>query len=264
MQAARKLLRRSHREESNAFLAEGPRVIRESIEAGASVQEVFLVEDGTIADIIPLAEARGIAVTVVSQPVMAAISDTSSPQGAVALIRERPVVLQDVLAGADLVVVLAQVRDPGNAGSLVRSAVAAGASAVVFTHGSVDPFHPKTVRAASGALFRVPIVRGATLSTAIAAIKGAGIEVIGAASDATTPADGLDLSGPVALVLGNEAWGLPAEDRSLLDRVVGIPMPGPAESLNVGIAGSILLFEVVRQRRGGEESPAVYPQQPHG
>ena len=239
-------------------------MIREAIEAGASVQEIFLLEDGTTDDVIRLAEDREIAVTFVSEPVMAAISDTSSPQGAVALVREAPVVLEDVLAGADLVVVLAQVRDPGNAGSLVRSAVAAGASAVVFTHGSVDPFHPKTVRAASGALFRVPIVRGATLPAAIAALKSARIQVLGAASDANTPADALDLTGRVALVLGNEAWGLPAEDRSLLDGVVGIPMPGSAESLNVGIAGSILLFEVVRQRRGGEESPAVYPQQPHG
>lgn len=239
-------------------------MIREAIEAGASVQEIFLVEDGTAAEVIRLAEDRGIAITLVSEPVMAALSDTSSPQGAVALVRQAPVVLRGVLTGADLVVVLAQVRDPGNAGSLVRSAVAAGASAVVFTHGSVDPFHPKTVRAASGALFRVPIVRGATLPAAIAALKSAGLQVLGAASDASTPADALDLTGRVALVLGNEAWGLPAEDRSLLDRVVGIPMPGPAESLNVGIAGSILLFEVVRQRRGGEESPAVYPQQPHG
>jgi TrmH family RNA methyltransferase len=239
-------------------------VIREAIEAGASVEEIFLVEDGAGADFIRLAADRGIATTVVSEPVMAAISDTSSPQGAVALVREEPAVLEDVLAGADLIVVLAQVRDPGNAGSLVRSAVAAGASAVVFTRGSVDPFHPKTVRAASGALFRVPIVRGATVPAVIAALKIARIQVLGAASDASTPADDLDLTGPVALVLGNEAWGLPPEDRSLVDRVVGIPMPGPAESLNVGIAGSVLLFEVVRQRRGGEEDPAVYPQQPHG
>ena len=241
-------------------------MIREAIEAGASVEEIFLVEEGGATDIVELAEARGIPTTVVSEPVMAAISDTRTPQGAVALIHEAPAVLEDVVSTADLVIVVAQVRDPGNAGSLVRSAVAAGASAVIFTHGSVDPFHPKSVRAAAGALFRVPIVRGSTLQTAISALKRARVQVLGAAAEATTSADALDLTGPVALVLGNEAWGLPAEERSLLDQVVGIPMPGPAESLNVGIAGSILMFEVVRQRRrrGGGESPAVYPQQPHG
>jgi len=247
-------------------LAEGPQVIGEAIGAGAAVQEIFLDEGKVAGDLLDLVTKTGLPVTRVSGSVMAAISDTATPQGAVAVIRETPAALTEVVAGSDLVVVLAQVRDPGNAGSLVRSAAAAGASTVIFTHGSVDPFHPKTVRATAGALFRLPIVRGETLETVVSALKAASIRVFGAASDAARPAEALDLTGRVALVLGNESWGLPEEQRSLLDDIVGIPMPGPAESLNVGIAGSILLFEVVRQRRGsrGEGSGAVYPRQPHG
>ena len=264
MQAARKLLRRVHRDEVGVFLAEGSQVIGEAIDAGADVQEIFVAEDQVSGGLLDLITRSGVPVTRVSEPVLAAISDTVTPQGAVALIRETPAVLTEVLAKSDLVVVLAQVRDPGNAGSLIRSASAAGASGVVFTQGSVDPFNPKTVRAAAGALFRLPIVRGETLETIVSALKAAGIRVLGAAPDAQ-PAEAVDLTGRVALVLGNESWGLPEGQRSLLDDVVGIPMPGPAESLNVGIAGSILVFEVVRQRRGiGEGSGAVYPRQPYG
>ncbi len=241
-------------------------MIGEAIDAGADVQEIFVAEDQVSRGLLDLITRSGVPVTRVSERVMAAISDTVTPQGAVALIRETPAVLTEVLADSDLVVVLAQVRDPGNAGSLIRSAAAAGASAVVFTQGSVDPFHPKTVRAAAGALFRLPIVRGETLETIVLALKAAGIRVLGAASDASQPAEAVDLTGRVALVLGNESWGIPEGQRSLLDDVVGIPMPGPAESLNVGIAGSILVFEIVRQRRRsiGEGSGAVYPRQPHG
>ena len=150
-------------------------MIGEAIEAGAAVQEIFLAEGKVAGDLLDLVTRSGLPVTRVSGSVMAAISDTATPQGAVALIRETPAILTEVVADSDLVVVLAQVRDPGNAGSLVRSAAAAGASTVVFTHGSVDPFHPKTVRAAAGALFRLPIVRGEALETVVSALKAAGI-----------------------------------------------------------------------------------------
>jgi TrmH family RNA methyltransferase len=145
--------------------------------------------------------------------------------------------------------VLAEVRDPGNAGTLVRAAVAAGAEAVVFGAGSVDPLGPKTVRAAAGSLFSVTVIRNVDIRQALAQLRASGFTVVGADARATTSPEQVDLTARVALVLGNEAWGLPAEMVDLLDLTVGIPMPGPVESLNVGIAGSILLFEAVRQRR---------------
>ncbi len=197
------------------------------------------------ADLAGLAGGR---VTPVGESVLRAISDASTPQGIVARVAmPEPV---DVSDGADPVVVLAQVRDPGNAGTLVRSAVAAGAGAVVFSKGSVDPFGPKTVRASAGALFRVPIVRDADLLSTLGNLRESGVFLIGASARGSASYDEVDLTRRTAFVLGNEAWGLEPEITARLDEIVSIPMPGPVESLNVGIAGSILLFETVRQRRG--------------
>ena len=226
---------------------EGRRAVLAAIEAGAEVVEVFVCDAPDVAD---AAAARGIPVVAVTERVVAALSDVTSPQGVVAVVRAPDVALDDALRGARLVLVLAEVRDPGNAGTLVRSAAAAGARAVVFARASVDPFHPKTVRATAGTLFRVPVVRDVELADAVAALRRAGLRVVGADARAPSAWDGDRLDGRVALVLGNEAWGIGDDDRGLLDDVVGIPMPGAAESLNVGIAGSILLFEAVRRARG--------------
>ena len=188
----------------------------------------------------------GLAVT---GQVIAALTDTSTPQGVVAVAEERAIETEAI--DGDLVVVLADVRDPGNAGTLIRSAVAAGSSGVVFAKGSVDPFNPKTVRATAGLLFRVPLVHEVALEDVLGLLKARGFFVVGADAAADVAPEDVDLTQSIALVLGNESWGIEAGARALLDEVVGIPMPGPAESLNVGIAGSILLFEAVRQRRLG-------------
>lgn len=175
------------------------------------------------------------------------LSDTSTPQGVVAVARAPDTELGE-LTRSDLSLILAGVRDPGNAGTLVRSAAAAGAGAVVFTEGSVDPLNPKTVRACAGALFLVSVVRDADVGEAVATARDAGVQVLGADVRAATDLDAVDLSKPTAFVLGNEAWGFEPELADRLDGTVGIPMPGRVESLNVGIAGSILLFETVRRR----------------
>ncbi len=196
----------------------------------------------------PFAERfiRRDAVPVTGQ-VIASLTDTTTPQGVVAVARTRTAPLADLTG--DLIVVLSGVRDPGNAGTLVRSAVAAGASAVVFASGSVDPFNPKTVRSTAGLLFHVDIVTEVTMAEVAATLGGKGLTLVGADASSLVAPDAVDLTRPVALVLGNESWGIDVSARGLLDEVVGIPMPGPAESLNVGIAGSILLFEASRQRR---------------
>ncbi|MEA2497946.1 MAG: methyltransferase, TrmH family, partial [Actinomycetota bacterium] len=157
--------------------------------------------------------------------------------------------LSGLPASLDLALVLVAVRDPGNAGTLIRSAVAAGAGAVIFTEGSVDPFGPKTVRATAGMLFHAPLVVAPSLDEVREALAARGVKLVGAEAGAGTSHLEANLKEPVALVVGNEAWGIPPEFGSRLDETVSIDMPGPAESLNVGIAGSLLLFEAVRQRR---------------
>lgn len=223
------------------------------------MEEIFATSDALDAGLGPMLAEAGIPAVEVGENVIRALSETPSPQGAVAVAATTDVGLDSLPGELDLVLVLAEVRDPGNAGTLLRSAVAAGAQAVIFTAGSVDPFAPKTVRASAGTILRTTIVRGVSLDEAAATLRQRSILVLGTATRSGAAPDDVDLSRPVALVLGNESWGLPRDRRDLLDGLITIPVPGPVESLNAGIAGSIVLFEVVRQRRvdSGLRKPAL-------
>lgn len=218
--------------------------VREALRAGVPVHTVFVSSEADDLD------AGDVPVVRATPGVLEALSDSVTPQGVVAVVEMQDVALAGLDDGVDLVVVLDQVRDPGNAGTLVRSATAAGAGAVVFTSGSVDPYAPKTVRASAGMLGRVDLVRDVPFEDAARSLTERGFSVVGTDATATTPYDAVDYTRPVAFVVGNEAWGIADEHRELLTEAVGIPMPGDAESLNAGIAGSILVFEAVRQRRG--------------
>jgi TrmH family RNA methyltransferase len=161
--------------------------------------------------------------------------------------------LGDIVLRSGVALVLANIADPGNVGTLVRTAAAADVDAIVLTRGSADVLNPKTARAAAAALFSLPVVADVELSVALAHLRGLGFHIVGAAAGAERTIYECDLAGHLALVLGNEAWGLPDEDRSLLDETVSIPMPGRIDSLNVAVAGSITIFESLRQRRGDLE-----------
>lgn len=247
MLTARKLRRRSHRDSERAYLLEGTVPVREALAAGAPIRYVFVSTEHPEADAFAGSETE---VVLASPAVLEAVSDAATPQGVVAVVEMGDVALSEVDEAVDLVLVLDQVRDPGNAGTLVRCATASGAGAVVFAKGSVDPYAPKTVRAAAGLHGRVALVRDADLGEAAAELRARGFAVVGTDAAAPRSYDGLDYAGKVAFVIGNEAWGIAAEHRSDVTDLVGIPMPGDAESLNAGIAGAILLFEAVRQRRG--------------
>lgn len=218
--------------------------MREALRAGAPVETVFVSTD------VEHFEPEGAPVVRATPSVLESMSDSVTPQGVVAVVQMRDVELADLGDDADLVVILDQVRDPGNAGTLVRSATAAGAQSVVFTSGAVDPYAPKTVRASAGMLDRVALVRGVPFEDAARSLAARGFAAVGTDASAPTPYDAVDYTRRVAFVVGNEAWGMEPDHRELLTEVVSIPMPGDAESLNAGIAGSILLFEAVRQRRG--------------
>ena len=165
----------------------------------------------------------------------------------------------DSLAGATLVVVCVDVRDPGNLGTVIRSADAAGADAVVCCDGTVDPTNPKCVRATAGSLFHVPVVEGGSAVDAIGALSRLGFTTVATVVRGGTDYAAFDWTGPVALVLGNEAGGLDGGLVGTLDVGVTIPMAGRAESLNVGVSAAVLCFEALRQRRtapGREGGPA--------
>ncbi|TNC44118.1 RNA methyltransferase [Mumia zhuanghuii] len=254
VKAARRLATRRFREKERAFLAEGPQAVREALDAGRSqpalVHDVYATAAAT--ERYPeLAEVAGERWHVVDDEVVAAISETVSPQGMVAVCDYLDVALEAALArGPRLVAVCADVRDPGNAGTVIRCADAAGADAVVLLGDSVDPYNPKAVRASVGSLFHVDVVVERDTAGAVAALRRAGLRVLAADGDADVdlPAaerDGL-LDGPTAWLFGNEAWGLPAETRALADTVVSVPIYGRAESLNLATAAAVCLYASAR------------------
>jgi len=212
------------------------------------------------ADIVRAAEQAGAQVLLVGDADLASLTDTVTPQGLVAVCTADEVTLSDVLARAPrLVVVCAQVRDPGNAGTVIRCADAFGADAVILTAGSVEIYNPKTVRSTVASLFHMPIITGVPLTEAVDRVKALGMKVL-AADGEGDPLDlkaaAGELGGPVAWIMGNEAWGLPEEDARLADEVVAVPMWGQAESLNLSSAAAVCLYATASaQRRTGEGGP---------
>lgn len=178
---------------------------------------------------------------------MEKLTSTVTPQGLVAVAQMLDVSLDDVPAEG-CVALLHEVRDPGNAGTVLRSADAAGASAVLFSQTSVDVYNPKTVRASAGSLFHLPVVAGVATEVAIESLREKGVRILAMDTRGATDLYDADLSGPVGFVFGNEAHGLPDEIRDQTDQVVKVPIPGRAESLNLAAAATVCLFEWARRR----------------
>jgi TrmH family RNA methyltransferase len=256
--------RRSQRSAERAFVIDGPVLLADALGAGVGVEQV-LAEPGARADLLESAASAGASVRAVAPGALAKATDTVTPQpvAAIARIPDLPLVgaLDAIADAGPLVLVLVGVADPGNAGTLLRSAEAAGAGAVVFCDGSVDPYGPKCVRSSAGAVFRVAVVREATADTTLDQLRTRGVLRVAtvARGEHTVAYDQVDLSGPTAVVLGNEAHGLPPGLQDAVDRTVTIPMVGRTESLNVAMAGTILCFESLRQRRSRLPSSAPPP-----
>lgn len=249
--------RRSLRATERACVLEGAKVIDEALRAGAAIEAVFV--DAAADHLGPLlvrAYDAGVRVHHLGPGVVERVAGTVTPQPVLAIAPWPDVALDEVL-GATFVVVCADLRDPGNAGTVLRSAEAAGAGAVVFCDGSVDVFNPKTVRSSAGSLFHVPVVAGGEPAEVIERLRDAGLHCLGTAARTGRAYDDVDLLGPTALVLGNEAWGLPGGLAGALDEVVHIPMAGRSESLNVGMAAAVVCFEALRQRRRAGVTPSI-------
>jgi TrmH family RNA methyltransferase len=242
--------RRSARDTERVFVLEGVKVLSEALRAGAPVEAVFVTE-GSEQALAEQAHTAGARIFELAPGVMEAVTGVVTPQDVIALAPYLDVPRADV-ATADLVVVLVDVRDPGNAGTVLRSAEAAGARAVVCCDGSVDVYNPKTVRASAGAIFHVPVVVGGDPVEVLEDMGTWGLQRLGAVAAGGLDYVTTDLRRPTALVLGNEAHGLPSHVVDALDASVTIPMAGRAESLNVGMAAAVICFEALRQRRTGQ------------
>jgi TrmH family RNA methyltransferase len=259
--AVARLRKRGLREQDRRFLVEGAQAAGEAIAAGVA-DAVFHVPGsaGRVPDVVDAARAAGADVMEVAPAVMAHLTSAVTPQGVVAVARYVDVDLAALPAGGP-VPVLCSVRDPGNAGTILRSADASGAAGVVFTRDSVDVYNPKAVRASAGSLFHLPVVRDVDPAEGVRALRARGARVLAATADGTTSMYQADLAGSTAVLLGNEAWGLPPEILALADGTVRVPILGEAESLNLAAAAALLLFESARQRSGeartGEPSPGM-------
>ena len=249
MRAARRLTKRAFRQSERAFLAEGPQAVAEALATGARVTGLFVTAPAQArhAGLVARAAGAGVDVQVVSGEVMSELAQTVTPQGLLAVCDFVDVPLGQVTAARPrLVALLANVRDPGNAGTVLRTADAAGADAVVFADASVDPYNGKCVRASAGSLFHLPMVAGTRLPEAVAALKQAGLRVVAADGRAETtlddPRSRAALATPTAWLFGNEAWGLPPDLLALADESVAVPIYGRAESLNLAAAAAVCMY----------------------
>ncbi|MDQ2623966.1 MAG: RNA methyltransferase [Actinomycetota bacterium] len=252
----------STRRRTGTYLVEGPQAVREAVRfAPERVRELYFSESAAAryAEIVLDALERGLHARTTSDEVAKVMSPDA--QGVLAVLETVPLRLPDVLASESprLVAVLSRVRDPGNAGTVIRAADAAGADLVIVTAESVDVHSPKVVRSSAGSLFHVPVVTGVDLSDAAALLHAAGLIVLAAdghaASDLDELADAagtgadIDLAKPTAWLFGNEAWGLPDADLALADAAVRVPIRGQAESLNLATAAAVCLFASARAQR---------------
>ncbi len=250
--------RRAARERSGRFLVEGPHAVRELLAYAVSqVVDLYVTADAVEAhpDIIESAENAQVGVYECTDDVLTLMADAQHPQGVLAVARSIDVPLAEALAGVDngFVVVLSNVRDPGNAGTVIRAADAFGAAAVLISDASVDVYNPKVIRSTVGSLFHLPISVGSPIAEVIDACSAAGLAVYAADGNADTRLDAVDLSGAHAWVMGNEAWGLPQETLDLCDASVAVPIVGHAESLNLAMAATVCLHTSSRVRSGAPE-----------
>lgn len=248
VRAVAKLAKRHARAETGVFLVEGPQAVAEALAFKADLLvDIFITRSARerLTDLVQAATDRGIDVVNVSDAVLDTMADTVTPQGVLATCRQFPTPMADLLAtGPRLIAVLEEIRDPGNAGTIIRAADAAGADGVIFTGNSVDAYNPKVVRSTTGSIFHVPVAQNGTLDEALAAVRSAGMQVLAAdVKGADLPRVRDILTTPTAWLFGNEARGLTDEQLRLADRVVKVPIYGHAESLNLATAASVCLYE---------------------
>ncbi|MGC2183364.1 MAG: RNA methyltransferase [Terriglobales bacterium] len=230
---------------------EGFRILEEALRSGLRFRAVFFSESATPrADRLLSQLGAQVETLLLPDKLFSSAVPSDAPQGVAALARWKEFALEDVLAKspAGPILVIAGVQDPGNLGTILRSAEAFGAGGIVLGRGTVSPYNPKVVRASAGSVFRLPVAR-AKLSESLGAMKDHSLRLVGTASHQGTPLDQAKLSGPLAIFIGSEGAGLSRDLIKEMDEVVAIPQAPQVESLNVGVATSIVLYEVARQRR---------------
>ena len=246
------LKQKKFREQSGLYLAEGLRLVEEAVESGAPIEDILISGDvgsGKFDRIINSATAAGTRMYEVNDMIIEHVADTKTPQGVIAVVRKTEGDPFAFIANKErpLYLVLDGLQDPGNLGTMIRTADAVGATGVFVGANSVDLYNPKVVRATMGSLYHLPVFQLGLIDL-LPKLKAVGVNVVGTAVENGVPVFRADLSGAVALVIGSEAHGVSDAVAALTDANVTLPMPGGAESLNAAIASSVILYEALRQR----------------
>jgi len=251
----RSLSMKKQRDAKGVFVVEGVRAVRDAFEAGADVkvEKLFLSEKvlnsgdlgAKIMDNLSTLEN----VFLVREELFSKISGTETPQGVLAVVRQPRYDIDSIIMNANFVVVLENIQDPGNLGTIIRTADAVGADIVLLTNGCVDIYNAKVVRSTMASLFHVPVGRMIGIEQCYLDLKSAGFRIIATKGEGVQSYLDTDFSGKVAIVVGNEANGLTQEAIEQADLCVGIPMHGKADSLNVAVAAGILMYEKIASRK---------------
>ncbi|KGJ79011.1 RNA methyltransferase [Cryobacterium roopkundense] len=250
VRAVAKLAKRDARTETGLFLLEGPQAVSEALTFRPElVVELYATPTALdrYTDIAASAVAAGVEVEFVSEEVLDAMADTVTPQGFVAVCHQFPTSVKKIFAAEPtLVVILEEVRDPGNAGTIIRAADAAGADAVILCGRSVDLYNPKVIRSSTGSIFHLPVAIAASLEDVRDRVRTSGLQLLAAdikGDDLLTARNEGVLAAPTAWLFGNEARGLTDEDLAKADRAISVPIYGHAESMNLATAASVCLYE---------------------
>lgn len=245
---------KKNREAQNLYFVEGIRFVKDAIDNGQTIVKVVISDKLESLNggnrLIEKVNTVCSDVYLVPEKLFKEISDTQTPQGILAVLQKREFEFGTVIEQGTSVVVLDSLQDPGNVGTIIRTADAAGVSAVILTKGCVDIFSPKVLRSTMGSIFHMPIFEGVQINETIGLLKKSGYKIIAAHLEGKNNYYDEELTCKSAIIVGNEANGISDETASISDKLVKIPMPGKAESLNAAVAASIMIYEIVRQKSG--------------
>lgn len=249
----RSLKNKSDREDKGLYFIEGTRFVSEAFKENAGIRytifsETFL-SGGSSAELTGAAEQKGIASYEVPDNLFGSISDTRNPQGILAVLELEKKLLREMSIGEGTLILLDNISDPGNMGTIIRTADAAGCAGVVVSDGCADIYNPKVLRSTMGSIFHIPVCYGGSIAEMMQSVKRKGFQLCASHLEGSVSIYEADLSGNTALIIGSEAGGISAETVKNADLLVKIPMAGLAESLNASVAAGVMMFEAMRQRQ---------------
>jgi len=254
----RSLKKKKHRKDEGKFIIEGPHLVEEALKEGLLDKAIYsrnFASTLEAKELLKRISDKNIVCVEESAQNISSISSVETPQGIIASAKPNSSDLGSLFEKSDPLIVIAyEIQDPGNLGTIIRTCDAAGCSGLILSKGTVDPYNDKVIRASSGSIFRLNIIKADDIIELISSLKRRGIKVLSAASNAEQSIFNADLSGPTALIIGNEGKGVPGEIEKLSSGTLSIPMEGGTESLNAAVSAAVILYEALRQRRYLERS----------